>query len=185
MNSTVIPGKHHLSGPEVGQSHWLYCEKGPAGCIPPPAKKVQPAIGAAERLLLCSSITVWFGSATKTDIRRLHRQSGVLRGLSVPLCPASKNFTSRVRKRAKKVTLDPSPQLTLSLNGCPLASATKHQNSRHKNSFYPRPYPTWTHITTWRTSRNVVGNHCNREHLKMLALKVGSPMIQWITFSAN
>ncbi len=74
MNNTVIPGRHHLSGPEVGQSHWVHGEKGPAKVVfLPPAKKVQPATGAAERLLLCSSITVWFGSATKTDIRRLHQ----------------------------------------------------------------------------------------------------------------
>ncbi len=28
-----IPGNHHLSGPEVGQSHWLYHEKGPAEAV--------------------------------------------------------------------------------------------------------------------------------------------------------
>ncbi len=27
-----IPGNHHLSGPEVGHSHWLYCEKASWGC---------------------------------------------------------------------------------------------------------------------------------------------------------
>ncbi len=58
MNSTVTTVKsfrrqHHLSGPEVGQSHWLYCEKGPAEAVfPPPAKEVQPATGAAETVLL-------------------------------------------------------------------------------------------------------------------------------------
>ncbi len=60
MNNTVTAvesfrfGNHHLSGPEVGQSHWLYCEKGPAEAVfPPPAKEVQPASGAAETVLLC------------------------------------------------------------------------------------------------------------------------------------
>ncbi len=49
-----IPGNHHLSGPEVGQSHWLYCEKGPAEAVfPPPTKEVQPTSGAAEKVLLC------------------------------------------------------------------------------------------------------------------------------------
>ncbi len=86
--------------------------------------------GAAERLLLCSSITVWFGSATKTDIRRLHQTvRSAERIIGAPLPSLQELYTSRVRKRAKKVTLDPHPQLTLSLNGCPLASATKHQNS--------------------------------------------------------
>ncbi len=53
MDSTVAAvesfkflGNHHLPGPEVGQSHWLYCEKGPAEAVfPPPAK--EPATGAA------------------------------------------------------------------------------------------------------------------------------------------
>ncbi len=49
-----VPGNHHLSGPEVGQSHCLYCEKGPAEAVfPPPAKEVQPTSGAAETVLLC------------------------------------------------------------------------------------------------------------------------------------
>ncbi len=49
-----VPGHHHLPGPEVGQSHWLYCEKGPADVVfPQPAKEVQPATGVAETVLLC------------------------------------------------------------------------------------------------------------------------------------
>ncbi len=48
-----IPGHHHLSGPEVWQSHWLYCEKGPAEVVLPlPAEEVQPATGAAHTVLL-------------------------------------------------------------------------------------------------------------------------------------
>ncbi len=48
-----IPGHHHLPGPEVGHSHRLYCEKGPAEVVfPSPAEEVQPATGAAETVLL-------------------------------------------------------------------------------------------------------------------------------------
>ncbi len=62
MNSTVtalesfrfLPINHHLPGPEVGQSHRLHCEKGPAEVVlPSPAEEVQPATGAAETVLLC------------------------------------------------------------------------------------------------------------------------------------
>ncbi len=70
-----IPGNHHLSGPEGGQSHWLYCEKGPAEAVfPPPAKEVQPATGAAETALLCHhrdcsvfiyNCLVWFSYPTQ------------------------------------------------------------------------------------------------------------------------
>ncbi len=49
-----IPGHHHLPGPEVGHLHRLHCVKGPAEVVlPPPAEKVQPATGAAEKVLLC------------------------------------------------------------------------------------------------------------------------------------
>ncbi len=50
-----IPGNHHLSvRPEVGQSHCVHCEKGPAEAVlPSPAEEVQPATGAAETVLLC------------------------------------------------------------------------------------------------------------------------------------
>ncbi len=45
---------HHLSGPEVGHSHRLYCQKGPAEVVlPSPDDEVQPATGAAETVLLC------------------------------------------------------------------------------------------------------------------------------------
>ncbi len=54
MNSTVaaviqIPWHHNLPGPEVGQSHWVHCEKGLAEAVFP---EVQPATGAAETFLL-------------------------------------------------------------------------------------------------------------------------------------
>ncbi len=41
-------------GPEVGQSHRLHGEKGPAEAVLPcPAEKVQPATGAVDTVLLC------------------------------------------------------------------------------------------------------------------------------------
>ncbi len=44
-----IPGHHNFSGPEVGQSHWVPCEKGSAEAVlPSPAEDVQPATGAAD-----------------------------------------------------------------------------------------------------------------------------------------
>ncbi len=44
---------HHLSGPEVGQSHRLHCGKGPAEAVlPSPAEEVQPDTGAAETVLI-------------------------------------------------------------------------------------------------------------------------------------
>ncbi len=48
-----IPGHHNFSGPEVGQSHWVHGEKGPAEAVlPSPADEVQPATGAVDTVLL-------------------------------------------------------------------------------------------------------------------------------------
>ncbi len=49
-----VPGPNHLPGPEVGQSHRLHCEKGPAEAVlPSPAEEVQPSTGTADTVLLC------------------------------------------------------------------------------------------------------------------------------------
>ncbi len=61
-----VPGHHHLPGLEVGQSHRLHCDKGPAEAVLLlPAEEVQPATGAAEKVysaiiesVLCTSINV-------------------------------------------------------------------------------------------------------------------------------
>ncbi len=62
VNSTVtdcsgviqIPGHHNFSGPKVGQSHWVHCEKGLAEAVlPSPVEEVQPATGAVDTVLLC------------------------------------------------------------------------------------------------------------------------------------
>ncbi len=160
-----VPGNQHLSGPEVGQSHWLYREKGPAEAVfPPPAKEVQPASGAADTVLLCHhrvcpmlfyNCLVWFSyqnrhQKTTTDSQDCWEDYQEL-------------YTSRVRKRAKKVTLDPHTQLTLSLYCCPLAGATDHWAQKQPDTrivFPPRPYPTWTTHNTPRycTSVNNLSN---------------------------
>ncbi len=78
-------------------------------------------------IILYSSITVWFGSATKTDIRRLQRTArSAERIICAPLTSLQELYTSRVKKRAKKVNLDPSHPAHSLLNCCPLAGATEH-----------------------------------------------------------
>ncbi len=76
-----VPGHHHLLGLEVRQSHRLHCEKGPArlyflhqlrkfNLLQELLKQFYSAIIES---VLCTSITVWFSSATKSDLRRLWR----------------------------------------------------------------------------------------------------------------
>ncbi len=69
----------------------------------------QQFYSATIEIVLCSSITVWFGSASKTDIRRLQRTvRSSERIIGAPLPSLQELYTSRVRKRDKKVTLVPS-----------------------------------------------------------------------------
>ncbi len=84
----TISQDNHIDSIAKKAQQWLYFL---------PAEEVQSATGqellkpfysAIIEFVLCSSITVWFGSATKSHIKRLQR-----RGLLVPFCPASKNFT--------------------------------------------------------------------------------------------
>ncbi len=81
--------------------------------------------------VLCSSITVWFGSATRTAERII----------GAPLPSFQELYTSRVRKRAKKVTLDPSHpahSLFVLLPSGRRYRSLSTKTARHKNSFFPQ-----------------------------------------------
>ncbi len=61
--------------------------------------------------VLCSSITVWFGSASKSDIRRLQRTVRTAeRIIGVHLASLQDLYYSRVKKRAGNIITDPSPR---------------------------------------------------------------------------
>ncbi len=92
--------------------------------------------------VLCTSITIWFGSATKSDIRRLQRMVRTAeRIISAPLPTLQELYTSRVRKRAQKITLDPShpshPLFELLPSGRRYR-APNTRTARNKNSFFPQ-----------------------------------------------
>ncbi len=118
----------------MGHSHWLHCEKGPAEAVlPSPAEEVKPATGAAETVLLCyhwirlcTSITVWFSSATKSDFKRLRRVVRTAERIIGTTLPSLQElYLSRVSKSAGKITLYPSHQHTHSLNCYRLVDATE------------------------------------------------------------
>ncbi len=117
----------------MGQSHWVYGGKGPAEAVlPSPAEEVQPATGAVETVLLiiesilCTSITVWFSSATKSDLRRLRRVVRTAeRIIGTTLPTLLKLYLSRVSKRAGKITRDPHIQHTPSVYCYRLVDATE------------------------------------------------------------
>ncbi len=53
-NPPALPPLTIMNSTEVGQSHRLHCEKGPAEAVlPSPAEEVQPATGTADTVLFC------------------------------------------------------------------------------------------------------------------------------------
>ncbi|KAK3574414.1 hypothetical protein QTP86_006579 [Hemibagrus guttatus] len=92
--------------------------------------------------VLCTSITVWFGSATKSDMRRLQRTVWTAeRIIGAPLPTLQELYTSRVRKRALKITLDPSHPGHILFDLLPSGRryrAANTRTARHKNSFFPQ-----------------------------------------------
>ncbi len=77
--------------------------------------------------VLCTSITDWFSSATKSDLRRLWRVVRTAERIIATTLPTLQElYLSRVsKKRAGKITLDPSHQHTPSLNCYRLIDATE------------------------------------------------------------
>ncbi|KAI2648710.1 putative RNA-directed DNA polymerase from transposon BS [Labeo rohita] len=107
-----------------------------------PQELLKQFYSAVIESVLCTSITVWFGSATKSDTRRLQRTVRTAeRIIGAPLPTLQELYTSRVRKRAQKITLDPShpchPLFELLSSGRRYR-ATNTRTTRHKNSFFPR-----------------------------------------------
>ncbi len=93
--------------------------------------------------VLCSSITVWFGSASKSDIRRLQRTVRTAeRIIGVHLPSLQDLYNSRVTKRAGNIITDPSHpghNLFALLPGRRYRSLCT-RTSRHKNCFFPSCY---------------------------------------------
>ncbi|KAL0173598.1 hypothetical protein M9458_029566, partial [Cirrhinus mrigala] len=74
-----------------------------------PQELLKQFCSAVIESVLCTSITVWFGSATKSDTRRLQRMVQTAeRIIGAPLPTLQELYTSRVRKRAQKINVDPS-----------------------------------------------------------------------------
>ncbi len=109
---------------------------------------VQPTTGTAETVLLCHhwisplSITVWFTSATKSDLKRLRRVVRTAeRIIGTTLPTLQELYLSRVSKRAGKITLDPSHPAHSLFELLPSGRryrALSTRTTRHRNSFFPQ-----------------------------------------------
>ncbi len=86
----------------------------------------------------CMSITVWFSSATKSDLRRLQRVVRTAERIIGTTLPTLQELYS---SRVSKITLDPShPAHSLSelLPSGRRYRALSTRTTRHKNSFFPQ-----------------------------------------------
>ncbi len=122
-----------------------------------PQELLKQFYSAIIESLLCSSITIWFCSATKTDIRRLQRTvRSAERIIGARQLNLQDLYVCRVRKRAKKVTLDPShPAHSL--------FERLHFFNNYNWIFPPWSYPTWTTHNTPQYCTSV--NNSSNLHL--------------------
>ncbi len=94
-----------------------------------------------------TSITVWFSSATKSDLRRLRRVVRTAeRIIGTTLPTLQELYLSRVSKRAGKITLDPSHPVHSLFELLPLQSS-EHQNDQTQEQFLPSGNPSHEHLT--------------------------------------
>ncbi len=133
----------------MGHSHRLHCIKAQQRLyflhqlrkFNMPQELLKQFYSAVIKSVLRTSITVWFGSATKSDIRRLQRTVQTAeRIIAAPLPSIQELYTFRVRKRAQKITLDPShpshPLFELLPSGRRYR-APNTRTARHKEQFLP------------------------------------------------
>ncbi len=92
--------------------------------------------------VLCTSITVWFSSATKSDLRRLQRIVRTAERIIGTTLPSLQGlYSPRVSKRADKITLDPAHpahSLFILLPSGRRYRALSTRTTRHRNSFFPQ-----------------------------------------------
>ncbi|XP_057183432.1 secretory carrier-associated membrane protein 2 isoform X1 [Triplophysa rosa] len=92
--------------------------------------------------VLCTSITVWYGSATKSDLRRLQRTvRSAEKIIGAPLPTLQDLYDSRVKNRARKIIIDsthPAHKLFDLLPSGRRFTAPNTRTSRHRSSFFPQ-----------------------------------------------
>ncbi len=107
-----------------------------------PQELLKQFYSAIIESVLCTSITVWFSSATKSDLRRLRRVVRTAERIVGTTLPTLQElYLSRVSKRTGKITLDPSHPAHSLFELLPSGRryrALSTRTTRHKNSFFPQ-----------------------------------------------
>ncbi len=107
-----------------------------------PQELLKQFYSAIIESVLCTSITVWLSSATKSDLRRLRRVVRTAERIIGTILPTLQElYLSRVSKRAGKITLDPSHPAHSLFERLPSGRryrALSKGTTRHRNSFFPQ-----------------------------------------------
>ncbi len=113
-----------------------------------PQELLKQFYSAIIESVLCTSITVWFGSATKSDLLRLQRVVRTAERIIGTTLPSLQGlYSPRVSKRAEKITLDrshPAHSLFKLLPSGRRYRALNTRTTRHRNSFFPQAIISWT-----------------------------------------
>ncbi len=113
-----------------------------------PQELLKQFCSAIIESVLCTSIPVWFSSATKSDLRRLRRVVRTAeRIIGTTLPTLQELYSSRESKKAVKITLDPHIQHTLSLNCYRLVDATElwaPERPDTETVSFPKQSISWT-----------------------------------------
>ncbi len=99
--------------------------------------------------VLCTSITVWFSSVTKSVLRRLWRVVRTAEPIIGTTLPTLQElYLSRVRKRAGNITLDPlHPAHSLFYLLPSTLQSSEHQHAQTQEQFLPSSNPSHEHLT--------------------------------------
>ena len=107
-----------------------------------PQELLKQFYSAIIESVLCTSVTVWFSSASKSDLRRLQRVVRTAERIIGTTLPSIQElYLSRVSKRAGKITLDPSHPAHSLFELLPSGRryrALSTRTARHRNSFFPQ-----------------------------------------------
>uniref|UniRef100_A0A8C1UDK1 Reverse transcriptase domain-containing protein n=1 Tax=Cyprinus carpio TaxID=7962 RepID=A0A8C1UDK1_CYPCA len=107
-----------------------------------PQELLKQFYSAIIESILCTSVTVWFSSASKSDLRRLQRVVRTAERIIGTTLPSIQElYLSRVSKRAGKITLDPSHPAHFLFELLPSGRryrALSTRTTRHRNSFFPQ-----------------------------------------------
>ncbi len=159
MNSTVtavesfrflgtIISQDHIESVVKKAQQWLYLLR-QLRKFNLPQELLKQFYSAIIESVLCTTITVWFSSATKSDLRRLRSEVRTAEHIIGTTLPSLQElYSSRVSERADEITLDPHIS-TLSLwtvNIWSTLQSSEHQNDQTQERFLPSGNPSHEHL---------------------------------------